>query len=78
LFYLITDQNCVALPSIDVRMSTPLKDKVAVVRPPDRNSDARGQARIGRSPLRQTHAAAVLIWLSPPDPAVAPITSPLH
>jgi hypothetical protein len=43
LFYLITDRDCVALPSIDVRMSTPLKDEVAVVRPPDHNSDARGQ-----------------------------------
>jgi hypothetical protein len=31
------------------------------VRPSDRNSDARGQARIGRPPLRQIHTAAVSI-----------------
>jgi hypothetical protein len=43
LFYLITDRDCVALLFIDVRTSTHLKDEVAVVRPPDRNSDARGQ-----------------------------------
>jgi hypothetical protein len=43
LFYLITDRDCVALPSIDVRTLTPPKDAVVVVRPPDRNSDARGQ-----------------------------------
>jgi hypothetical protein len=41
---MITDRDCVALPSIDVRTSTPPpKDKVAVVRPPDPNSNARGQ-----------------------------------
>jgi hypothetical protein len=43
LFYLITDKDCVALPSIDVRTSTPPKDEVAVVRHPDCNSNARGQ-----------------------------------
>jgi hypothetical protein len=43
LFYLIADRDCVALPSIDVRTSTPPKDEVAVVRPPDRNSDGHGQ-----------------------------------
>jgi hypothetical protein len=42
-FYLITDRDCVAMPSIDVRTLTPPKDEVVVVRPLDRNSDARGQ-----------------------------------
>jgi hypothetical protein len=40
LFYLITDWDCVTLLFIDVRTSTPPMDEVAIVRPPDRNSDA--------------------------------------
>jgi hypothetical protein len=35
-------------------------------------------SRIGRPPLRQIHAAALLIRLLPPDPAAAPITPPPH
>jgi hypothetical protein len=43
LFYLITDWDYIILPSIDIRTSTPPKDEVVVVCPPDRKSDARGQ-----------------------------------
>jgi hypothetical protein len=60
LFYLITDRDSVTLPSINVRTSTPPKDEVAVVRPPDRNSDTRGQVLV-----------AMMIQLPSPDPAAA-------
>jgi hypothetical protein len=78
LFYLITDRDCVALSSINIRTSTPPKDEFAVVRPSDRNSDAHGQARIDRPPMHQIHVVAVLIRLPPPDPAIALITPPPH
>jgi hypothetical protein len=44
-FFSITDRDCVALPNVDISMSTPLMDEVAVACPPARNnSDARGRA----------------------------------
>jgi hypothetical protein len=69
---MITDRDCVALPSIDVRTLTPPKDKVVVVHPPYRNSDAHGQVLFD--------AAAALIRLSPPLPGRHPtqVAPPLH
>jgi hypothetical protein len=43
-FYVIIDQDCVALPSIDAWTSTPPKDEVVVVCTPDRNDDVHDQA----------------------------------
>jgi hypothetical protein len=39
----ITDQDCVALPNVDISTSTPPMDEVAVACPPAcNNNDARG------------------------------------
>jgi hypothetical protein len=72
LIYLITGQDCVALPSINVRTLTPPKDEVVVVRPPDRNSDTRGQVLF--------NAVAAPIRLPPPLPGRHPtqVAAPLH
>jgi hypothetical protein len=72
LFYLIIGRDCVALPSIDVETSTPPKDEVAVVCPPDRNSDARGQVLFD--------ATAVPIRPPLPLPGRHPtqVAAPLH
>jgi hypothetical protein len=53
-------------------MLTPPKDEVVVVRPPDRNSDARGQVLFD--------AAAVVIRPLPPLPGRHPtrVAAPLH
>jgi hypothetical protein len=72
LFYLIIDRDCVTLPSIDVQTLTPPKDEVVDVRPPDRNSDARGEVLFD--------AATASIRLLPPLPGCHPTrdVAPLH
>jgi hypothetical protein len=74
LFYLITDRDCVTLSFIDVRTLTPLKDNVAVVRPPDHNNAARGQVLFNA-------ATALIMPLLPlpsrhPTRVAAPCVSP--
>jgi hypothetical protein len=72
LFYLITDRDCVDLPFIDVQTSTPSKDEVVVVRPPDRNSDARGQV------LFDAAAVPIRPPLSLPGRHPTRVAAPLH